>query len=186
MIPAAAIASETAPTEHNENHAFARERVKKLRRPCAEGRRACGRKDRNMTPYGYKIVNNRPVKSAEDAGRVYAFFKSYSEGRSVSEAMEAASLPVGTTTAKLMLRRALYKGEGGYPPIIPADLFAEVQSELARRTHAPTRKREPVLTVKSAFRLDPVPSSPVWTEDACSLQLNGSTPVLSRMKREVR
>lgn len=107
-----------------------------------------------MTPYGYKIENNKPVKSTEDATRIYAFFKFYAEGRSVSEAMEAASLPVGSTTAKQMLRRNLYTGTEGYPPIIPSDLFAEVQSELSRRTHAPTRKKEPALPVHDTFRLD--------------------------------
>ena len=120
-----------------------------------------------MTPYGYKIENNQPMKSAEDASRVYAFFKFYAEGRSVSEAMEAASLPVGSTTAKQMLRRTLYTGTEGYPPIIPADLFAEVQSELSRRTHAPTRKKEPALPVSATFRLETVPQpAHIRAEDA--------------------
>lgn len=147
-----------------------------------------------MTPYGYRIENNQPVKSTEDARRVYAFFRFYAEGRSVTEAMEAASLPVGSTTAKQMLRRSVYSGTEGYPAIIPADLFAEVQSELARRTHAPTRTREPALPVRSTFRLDLVPSKPMWTEDAmlaaierlyaCVVPDDAGSSVLTREERK--
>jgi len=110
-----------------------------------------------MTPYGYKIENNQIVKASEDAARLYAFFKFYAEGRSVTEAREAASLPVGTTTAKQILRRSLYTGTEGYPAIIPAELWSEVQNELARRTHAPTRKKEPPIPVCTTFRLGAFP-----------------------------
>ena len=77
----------------------------------------------------------------------------------MTEAREAASLSVGTTTAKQILRRSLYTGTEGYPAIIPDKLFAEVQAELEKRTHAPTRKKEPPIPVRSTFRLADLPQS---------------------------
>ena len=107
-----------------------------------------------MTHYGYKIENGKPVVIPEEARTVFAFFKFYSEGKSITEAREVAALPVGTTTAKAMLRRPVYRGDEGYPQIIPVELYNTVQEELMARTHAPTRKKAEPAPVYTKFRFD--------------------------------
>jgi len=124
-----------------------------------------------MIPYGYKIVGGTAVPNQEEAKRLYTFFKSYSEGKSISAARETAGLEIGITTAKQALRRPIYVGrEEGYPPLIPPDLYAAVQEELARRTHAPTRKKQPTAPVYTRFRLKgvPGPTSSSHSSAACA------------------
>ena len=109
------------------------------------------------TPYGYDIVNGKPVVNKKQAADVREVFTGYLRGLSMKEAGKAAGMDVTHSVIKKMLFNRRYLGNGIYPRIIDDDTFNAVEAEQRRRAEYLGRNNRPKKT-----RMEPV----IYTEFA--------------------
>ena len=114
-------------------------------------------KDRKMehTPYGYDIVNGKPLINKKQADDVREIFAGYLRGLSMKEAGKAVGLNVTHCVIKQMLFNRRYLGNGIYPRIIDDDTFNAAAAEQRRRAEYLGRNNRPKKT-----RMEPV----IYTE----------------------
>lgn len=82
-------------------------------------------------PYGYTIISGRAVIDDTSVEQLQTFFARYLDGQSIDAA--GRDIPLGRTCLGNMLKNPVYLGDGYYPQIIDAELFAAVQEERRRR-----------------------------------------------------
>lgn len=107
------------------------------------------------TPYGYDIVNGKPVVNKKQAIVVREVYAAYLRGLSMKEAGKAAGIDVTHSVIKKMLFNRRYLGNEIYPRIIDDDTFNAVEAEQRRRTEFLGRNNRPKKT-----RMEPV----IYTE----------------------
>ncbi len=107
------------------------------------------------TPYGYDIVNGKPVVNKKQAAVVREVYAAYLRGLSMKEAGKAAGIDVTHSVIKKMLFNRRYLGNEIYPRIIDDDTFNAVEAEQRRRTEFLGRNNRPKKT-----RMEPV----IYTE----------------------
>ena len=107
------------------------------------------------TPYGYDIVNGKPVVNKKQATVVREVYAAYLRGLSMKEAGKAAGIDVTHSVIKKMLFNRRYLGNEIYPRIIDDDTFNAVEAEQRRRTEYLGRNNRPKKT-----RMEPV----IYTE----------------------
>jgi len=106
-----------------------------------------------MTPYGYKIVQGKAVEDPEKAKLLVDFLNAYLSGLSVKEAKKASGIGLSVTGLLDYMRNGTYAGTDYYPPIVPKEIQARIQAELAARTHPGFSDLNPPIPVYTQFRL---------------------------------
>ena len=110
-----------------------------------------------MTPYGYRIERGKARVDDGESEKLLVLFKAYASGLPFKDCIAKAGIEKSPGTCKDMLSNQVYLGTDFYPPIIPRDLFDDVQEELERRKRPPrsASKRIGNLHVYTGFTASP-------------------------------
>ena len=95
------------------------------------------------TPFGYVIVDGRPVKHDIESARLNALYQGYLLGLSFDGAADLAGIKATHSMVKRLLSNKRYLGDGLYPQLIDETTFKAVETERLRREKALGRDNLP-------------------------------------------
>ena len=97
-------------------------------------------------PFGYDIIDGRPVINERKRRQLLLYFKTYLAGQSMADAARTAHLPVCSSTYPNLFKRKEYCGTEDYPAMITKDYQTQLVAEWQRRKDEhPRRRRTPAV-----------------------------------------
>ena len=121
------------------------------------------------TPFGYDIVDGRPVINEEQANVIRKLCDNYLSGMSYDVAAKDAGITIVHSSVKRMFQNKKYLGDDLYPAILTKEIMDKIEEERIRREKKLGRdhrkKKEPVqakiVTCFSAPRITQIYSDPI-------------------------
>lgn len=105
--------------------------------------------------FGYQMVDGKMVIHQEEADRLCTLFKTYLEGKSITNAGKIAGIDKPHGPLGRLLKNKVYVGNEIYPRVIEPETFNKVQEERQRRSNQLGRNfdlSEDKLIIPNAFK----------------------------------
>lgn len=113
-------------------------------------------------PYGYRIIDGKPVIHHEEADRIRILFKEFLRLKSMRGAAKIAGIVKTHSSIGRIISSTVYINDAFYPSILDEKVFMEAQKIRRRNAEVQNRGKrseEPVSRVRTVYRLNKIPET---------------------------